>query len=69
MTDVFLYDSFFFFAVLYAGRYPDSYWIVTRVKMTQTSKRAWGKLVWKGEVRLSPLRHVCMYACTYVCYV
>ncbi len=32
------------------NRYPDSYYIVTRVKMTETCKRAWGRLVWKGQV-------------------
>merc|ERR1712216_986921 len=35
----------------WAARYPDSYWIITKVKMTERSKRAWGKLIFKGQVQ------------------
>jgi len=43
-------------------RYPESYWIVTKVKMTATSRRAWGKLVWKGQPQNDgAAQQVCVY--------
>eukprot|EP00291_Cryptomonas_curvata_P007167 CAMPEP_0172187542 /NCGR_PEP_ID=MMETSP1050-20130122/21404_1 /TAXON_ID=233186 /ORGANISM="Cryptomonas curvata, Strain CCAP979/52" /LENGTH=220 /DNA_ID=CAMNT_0012861893 /DNA_START=199 /DNA_END=857 /DNA_ORIENTATION=+ len=30
-------------------KYPDSYWIITRVKLFP-NRRAWGKKVWKGQL-------------------
>jgi hypothetical protein len=32
-------------------RYPDSYWLISKVKMSERGKRAWGKLFWKGKVQ------------------
>lgn len=48
--------------------YPDSYWIVTKVKMTPTSRRAWGKLFWKGQPQNDgAARQVCVYR--YTCII
>jgi len=33
------------------GKQPESYWIVTRVKMSQRNRRAWGKFVWRGVLQ------------------
>jgi len=33
------------------GKEPESYWIVTRVKMTNRNRRIWGKFIWKGQMQ------------------